>query len=95
MLIEVCIVVISMTFFLNLCPPLVQHLDTSYFTFYSGYLYTQSRSLTDSVREEYVSENGDAITFNESGNVAYPRTIHFENHDVVVELGGGRLVEHR
>lgn len=95
MLAEICVIIASMALFLNLCPPLVQHMDTSYFTFYSGYLYTQSRALANSVREEYVSENGDTVTFNESGNVAYPRTIHFENHDVVVELGGGRLVEYR
>ena len=34
-----------------------------------------------------------AISFNANGNVNKAQTIHFENNkDIVVELGGGRLV---
>ena len=95
MLIEICVVLVGMSFFLNLCPPLLQKTDSAYFTFSSGYLYTQSKAIADGEREEYRSENGEVITFNEAGNVAYPRTICFDHHEIVVELGGGRLVEHR
>lgn len=95
MLAEVCIVIAGMAVFLNLCPPMVQKMDSSYFTFSAGYLHTQSIALTNSTREEYTSENGESVTFNESGNVASPRTVQFEHHEIVVELGGGRLVEHR
>ena len=45
------------------------------------------------MRNEYVSEDGQRVTFNEYGNVPYPRTLHFDHHDIIIELGGGRLVE--
>ena len=44
---------------------------------------------------EYVAENGESFTFNENGNAASAMTVHFNSNDMIVELGGGRLVERR
>lgn len=95
MLIEMLVVMIGLSSFLSLCPPLIRSVDTACFTFPSGYLYTQSLAICSEERMEYVAENGESFTFNENGNVASAMTVHFTSKDMIVELGGGRLVERR
>ena len=55
-------------------------IDKDYYAFASHYLFMQSEALKN-------------ISFNANGNINKAQTIHFENNkDIVVELGGGRLV---
>ncbi|MGM9941107.1 MAG: hypothetical protein ACI32N_03860 [Bulleidia sp.] len=92
MLSELLIVITGISLLASMCGPLAVSVDTEYHTFSTGYLLAQSDALVHSMRSEFVSENGQRVSFNAMGNVPYPRTIHFENHDIVIELGGGRLV---
>ena len=74
---------------LTMCTlPLVQVHIPEYCTFPDAYLLAQSQAILESRSTE--TENG--ITFNEHGNVNLARTLHFGNREIVVELGGGRLV---
>ena len=93
MLLQMLIIVISMGMLGYLVPYNVIDIDTSWHTFASGYLLAQSEAIRYHSGNEFVSEDGQRMTFNASGNVPYPRTIHFAHHDIVIELGGGRLVE--
>ena len=93
MLLQMLIIVISMGMLGSLVPYNVIDIDTSWHTFASGYLLAQSEAIRYHSGNEFVSEDGQRMTFNASGNVPYPRTIHFAHYDIVIELGGGRLVE--
>lgn len=65
-------------------------IDKDYYAFSSHYLLLQSEALRKSEKSFFNDKN---ISFNANGNVNKAQTIHFENNkDIVVELGGGRLV---
>ncbi len=57
-------------------------------SFPDEYLCVQSRAMLQSRPQQ--TENG--ITFNEHGNVNLARTLHYGAKQVIIELGGGRLV---
>lgn len=66
------------------------NIDKDYYAFASHYLFMQSEALR---KNEKIFFNDKNISFNANGNVNKAQTIHFENNkDIVVELGGGRLV---
>ena len=93
MLVQLLVVVAGMSLLSLMVMPAGMNVDTAWHTFSSGYLLAQSESIRYEMRNEYVSEDGQRVTFNEYGNVPYPRTLHFDHHDIIIELGGGRLVE--
>lgn len=93
MLAEILIAVIGISLMSLMAPPISFTPDTAAYTFADGYLLAQSEAILYGERNEYVSEDGQTVSFNPNGNVAYPRTLHFRSKDIVVELGGGRLVE--
>ena len=65
-------------------------IDKDYYAFASHYLFMQSEALRKSEKTFFDDKN---ISFNANGNVNKAQTIYFENNkDIVVELGGGRLV---
>ena len=93
MLVQLLLIVVGMGILGTMIPPIYVHVDTAWHTFSSGYLLAQSEAIRYEMRNEYVSEDGQRVTFNGAGYVPYPKTVHFDHHDIVIELGGGRLVE--
>lgn len=92
MLNELLIVITGIALLASLCGPITVSVDSEYHTFSTGYLLAQSEAIVRAQRAEFTSDNGQMVSFNAMGNVPYPRTIHFDHHDIVIELGGGRLV---
>ena len=59
------------------------------------YLAAQAEAIRNSESTEMEDEEGYAgacISFDEKGYIPQAGTIHFEKDDIVMELGGGRLV---
>ena len=57
-------------------------------SFPDEYLCVQSRAVLQSRPQQ----TEDGIAFNEHGNINLARTLHFGDRQVIIELGGGRLV---
>lgn len=93
MLAQLLIIVFGVSLLSLITPPVQVNIDSSWHTFSSGYLLAQSQAIRYGIGNEYVSQDGQRVSFNGAGNVPYPRTVHFDHHDIVIELGGGRLVE--
>lgn len=91
-LLDVLITIIILSTFILLCSISQIKIDEDYYSFESNYLLKQSEAMLQNETIEF----NDNIRFNEKGNVNHARTIHFSSHykihDVIVELGGGRLV---
>ncbi len=89
-LIEMCLVIVLMSILFTIS---IKHsINTSYpyYQFPSKYLRVQSEAILEANHKELIDEY--AISFNENGNVKKAQTLHFPQGDIVVELGGGRLV---
>lgn len=86
----VTIVVISILTLIYLPYANFQYEDNLY-TFYNSYLETQSKAIRYS--EKMSMEEDDTIVFSPNGNVNQAKTIYFEQSSIVIELGGGRLVQ--
>ncbi len=66
-------------------------IDEDYYSFSSKYLYLQSEAMR---KAEKVSLEDYDIYFNSKGNVNRAQTLSFSNFKkIIVELGGGRLVQ--
>jgi hypothetical protein len=62
------------------------------------YLEAQARAIRYSEADEMQQEDGyegERIAFDEKGYIERAGTIHFEKEDIIMELGGGRLVFRR
>lgn len=66
--------------------------EDSYYTWPYSYILCQSKAIAEAERQELDSSNGISVSFNEKGNVSQARTIDIDGHEIVIELGGGRLV---
>ena len=62
----------------------------TYYSFPANYLRKQSEAILESKEHQLIDEY--TISFNKNGNVNKAETLHFTQGDIVVELGGGRLV---
>lgn len=60
-------------------------------TFGDSYLQKQSTAIAKRERGEYNDEDA-SVSFNEKGNVSQAQTITKGSRQIVIELGGGRLV---
>ena len=98
LLADLCIgmfVICSLTAILLYRP---EHTDRSYHLFPDSYLRLQSEAILNSERREMTAEDDSRslIRFNRKGNVDQARTLHFStpfsDREIVIELGGGRLV---
>lgn len=92
-LVEMCIVILSLSSLTLVCLPAFELSNTEWYLFPSRYFHEQSKSILESEENEVEMEDGDVIHFNNKGNVRSAKTIRIGNRKIVVELGGGRLVE--
>lgn len=92
-LIEMCIVVLSLSTLTLVCLPSFELKNTAWYLFPSRYFHKQSESILNSEENEVECEDGYIIYFNDKGNVRSAKTITIGKRKIVVELGGGRLVE--
>ncbi len=71
--------------------------DVTYYLFDDRYFCVQSDALASAETQELDYAGQPLITFNQRGNVSLARTLTFHTglreHAVIIELGGGRLVE--
>ena len=90
MLAEMCLVLICVCLFVLMYPSHLSDVDEEYVTFADSYLLLQSEALRQS--QPVDEANGhEIIHFNAKGNISRASTIHFRNHEIICELGGGRL----
>ena len=95
-LLEVCIVLLCISVLSLLYLPAREMEVSSYYTFPDAYLLAQSEAIRKAEKTMYYSDSSEVpdVSFNEKGNVNKAMTLHFENRskDIIIELGGGRLV---
>lgn len=94
MLAEMCIVLLGIGMLGALCIPVHEFSKSDYYGFADGYWHKQSDAIVHSESESYETKNGEEIYFNEKGNVNQAKTITkgHKKRQIVIELGGGRLV---
>lgn len=90
MLIEVCVSMVIIVIMTLMYLPCTTFQETDSYTFGNHYLETQSHALAE--RETEVLEENPSIYFNAKGNVNKATTLHIGHQEIIVELGGGRLV---
>lgn len=83
MLVECCIVLVAVSVMTLLVIPSHEFSRNNKYLFQSDYLYHQSTA----IKERF------AVIFNENGNVNQAKTVDVNGKKIVIELGGGRLVE--
>lgn len=89
LLVDTCIAMLAIAVMTMLYLPCTEFGDKEEYTFADAYLEVQSRAMA----ERQGQELGDGtLSFNEKGNVDRAMTVQKGNHDIVIELGGGRLV---
>ncbi len=91
-LLECCVVLACISTLSLLVVPLHEFTKTDWYLFPNMYWYYQSEAIKQSQRVNYQYQD-DWIHFNEIGNVSQAKTIHSDTCSIVIELGGGRLVE--
>jgi competence protein ComGC len=90
MLLEVCMTIMIISIMTLIFLPCCEFREAESYTFGDAYLETQSRAIAEQQPEEL--EREPYISFNEKGNVSQAMTLHLGNKEIVIELGGGRLV---
>jgi hypothetical protein len=91
---ELCIVLLGISSMTVLCLPSHEFQEEAYCRFGDEYLLKQSEAIVNSARTEYISGSHSVIIFNEHGNISRADTAVLGNRkrEIVMELGGGRLV---
>lgn len=92
LLVELCIVTLSLGFITCLCMHSYETEQAAYYEFSDEYLCKQSEAIAKSQKMEMSVDFGSPITWNEDGNVNQARTICFGKKKIIIELGGGRIV---
>lgn len=95
LLTEMCIVLISLSLLCAICIPARTFNEDAWYLFPSGYLVAQSNAILLSDNVEYDPEEGPSVIFNANGNVQQAKTVNLGERDrrIIIELGGGRLVQ--
>lgn len=95
MLSEMCIVIISLSLLCAICIPAHEFSEQAWYLFPSGYLVKQSEAIKTASYVEYDPEEGPSVIFNETGNVQQAKTVDLSEKErkIIIELGGGRLVQ--
>lgn len=93
-MIEMCMTLLLLSMLSAFFLPIVEWNNTDYYKFADDYLLKQSQAMCEGTYGEFHSDNGESVVFNDKGNVLSARTISFSGRkeQIVVELGGGRLV---
>ena len=95
-LLEVCIVILAMSVLTLLFLPVREMEVSSFYTFPDAYLLAQSEAIRKAEKTMYYSDSPQVpdISFNEKGNVNKAMTLRFPDRaqEIIIELGGGRLV---
>lgn len=89
---EMCAVLVIVSLFMNLCVPVSTGQISTFYQFPDAYLLKQSEALCRTESTVYEDDEGHVVYFNAAGNVKSAGTMHFRHRDIVVELGGGRIV---
>lgn len=92
-LVEMCIVILSLSTLALICLPAHEFSQGEWYLFPSMYWNIQSQSILNSEERQIEVEDGYIVYFNEKGNVKQAKTLTIGERKIVVELGGGRLVE--
>lgn len=92
-LVEMCIVMLSLSTLALICLPAHEFSQGEWYLFPSKYWKKQSDSILNGEDNQIESEDGHIIYFNQKGNVRQAKTLQIGNRKLVVELGGGRLLE--
>ena len=92
MLVECCIVLVAISVMTLLVIPSHEFSRNNKYLFQSDYLYHQSTAIKEA---KHITFQWDkiAVIFNENGNVNQAKTVDVNGKKIVIELGGGRLVE--
>ena len=87
MLVECCIVLVAISVI-----PSHEFSRNNKYLFQSDFLYHQSTAIKEA---KHITFQWDkiAVIFNENGNVNQAKTVDVNGKKIVIELGGGRLVE--
>ncbi len=91
-LVECCVVLVGISILSLLIVPAHEFSKTDWYVFPIDYWLHQSQAIKESQKVNYSYED-ETIHFNEIGNVSKAQTIHDDKCSIVIELGGGRLVE--
>lgn len=92
-LVEMCIVILSLSTLTLLCLPAHEMSHADWYLFPSIFWKKQSASILYCEENELETEDGFIVHFNAKGNVSQAKTISIGEKKIVVELGGGRLIE--
>lgn len=92
---EMCIVLLGISTLIAICIPSHVFQEESWYLYPSAYLVKQSEAILTSSYQEYDPEVGPGVVFNETGNVQQAKTVDLFEADrkLIIELGGGRLVQ--
>lgn len=92
MLVECCIVLVTISVMTLLVIPSHEFSRNNKYLFQSDYLYHQSTAIKEA---KHITFQWDkiAVIFNENGNVNQAKTVDVNGKKIIIELGGGRLVE--
>ncbi len=94
-LVECCIVMVALSIFVLLAIPAHDFANRAWYLFPATYYKIQSEAILFGKRRHISYEDIAEIDINMHGNVKQAKTITFPNdkRKIVIELGGGRLVE--
>lgn len=95
MLGEMCIVLLSLSLLCAICIPAHEFNEEAWYLFPSGYLVAQSEAIRQASYTEYQPEVGETVVFNAVGNVNQAKTVDLseKQRKIIIELGGGRIVQ--
>lgn len=90
-MLEVCIAIVVIAVMTILYLPCTEVRDFQIYLFGDAYLEQQSAAICQ--RKSISWDSGNIIIgFNEKGNIHQAMTYNIDDHEIVLELGGGRLV---
>lgn len=91
---ETCLAILILSLFMAFCLPVHELNLDDYYSFADSHILVQSEALACACEMSYESENAGVVTFNENGKADPVQTVFFphRNKEIVIELGGGRLV---
>jgi len=90
-MLEVCIAIVVIAVMTVLYLPCTEIRDVQFYLFGDSYLEQQSTAICQ--RESISWDSGNfSIGFNAKGNIGQAMTYNIDGHEIVLELGGGRLV---
>lgn len=93
MLVEMCLILVSLSVLFLLSYTTYTFKNVGIFQFQSAYWLYQAQAIERADTTSYISAYTDPIQFNAKGNIQRARTVFFPQKNIVISLGGGRIVE--